>query len=279
MRVRWRASLLTAAVCCGAAAAPAAAVKPISKPRWVSKFLITEYYPAPEKWFVGRRDTMPGLSRKGRVDWLYSATGLSMEGDGVGTDGKRYHIDNLGKGGWIAANGKKASFGVGGDVAPAWRQSPSWRNKSGAMTFPLEAGGWSNGKPKKTIANRGITFATGPSRDLTYLRSVASDPRLVPLGSLVYLTEYATKSDENKGWMYAEDTGGAIKGRHLDVYRRPPADKSDTGQVLRNQRVFVVPVKDVPAYLESRDGAGAAANDGLPPVPRAILMRIAFGRW
>lgn len=279
MRVRWRASLLVAAVCSGAAATPAAAVKPISKPRWVSKFLITEYYPAPEQWFVGKRVTMPGLSRAGRVDWLYSATGLSMEGDGVGTDGKRYHIDGLGKGGWIAANGKKAQFGVGGDLAPAWRQAPSWRTKSGALTFPLEAGGWSNGQPKRAVANRGITFSTGPSRPLRYLRSVASDPRLVPLGSLVYLTEYATSNDANKGWMYAEDTGGAIVGRHLDVYRRPPATKDGGSQVLRNQRVFVVPAKDVDAYLQSRGGAGAASTDALPAVPQALLMRIAFGRW
>ncbi len=37
----------------------------------------------------------------------------------------------------------------------------------------------------------------------------------------------------------AQDTGGAIGGRHVDVYRPPPADPADTGANLTRERVFI----------------------------------------
>src|SRR5450631_3103722 len=71
-----------------------------AKGRWLSRVTITEYWPAPEAWFVGRLVPAPGLTGLHRIDWLYSATGVSMEGDGIGLDGQPYHIDALGNGGW-----------------------------------------------------------------------------------------------------------------------------------------------------------------------------------
>ncbi len=65
----------------------------------------------------------------------------------------------------------------------------------------------------------GISFAPGPSRPLSYLRSVAVDPRTIPEGSHIYIPAYASV---NGGWFEADDTGGAIIGRHIDVFRPPP---------------------------------------------------------
>jgi hypothetical protein len=59
-------------------AAPSGGAKspfPISKARWLGTVQITEYYPAPERWFVGRKVAAPGLAGKHRVDWLYSSAG------------------------------------------------------------------------------------------------------------------------------------------------------------------------------------------------------------
>jgi hypothetical protein len=80
-------------------------------------------------------------------------------------------------------------------------------------------------------------FAPGPSRPLGFYRSVAVDPSFIPLGSRIFIPAYRKI---NGGWFQAEDTGGAIIGAHLDVFRPPPASFSDLGGLLRGQRVYVV---------------------------------------
>lgn len=259
---------------CALSAVPASALKPVGKPGWLTKFVTTEYYPAPEKWFVGARVDAPGLARKARVDWLYSARGLSMEGDGIGTDGKLYHIADVGPGGWVTETGKRARFGVGGAWSPFWRSSGFWKARGGKVTFPLLDGGWFAGEGKRYVPPAGITFAPGASRPLVFYRSVAVDPRLIPLGSLVYLPDYVGANGD--GWFRADDTGGAIKGRHIDVYRRPPADSSDQGGYAKDRRIFVVPQKDVARYAATHGAAKTAAVSGRPPVPRSLLRRPAL---
>lgn len=235
-------ALAAVLVACGAslaiAAAPAVS-KPIKKPRTLRNVLVTEYFPVPEQWFVGKKVAAPGLRGKHRVDWLYSARGVSMEGDGIGSDGRRYHIDGLGDQGWVTASGKRTRPGRHGWSAgsPFWRDV-GWRNRRGRVTFPLATGGWYAGQPRRTRSTGGITFAEGPSRPLRFYRSVAVDPNLIPLGSRVYIPAYSHTS--GGGWFRADDVGGAIQGRHLDVYRPPPADPGG-GQAIRGQTVRVVP--------------------------------------
>jgi 3D (Asp-Asp-Asp) domain-containing protein len=212
---------------------------------WLRRVTVTEYWPAPESWFVGRLVRAPGLPGRHRIDWLYSATGLSMEGDGIGLDGKQYHIANLGQGGWLTASGGSGvKFGVGSG-APFWRTGGFWRSASNALTFPLASGGWSSGVGAKYVAPpAGISFAPGPSRPLSYLRSVAVDPRLIPFGSHIFIPAYA---DVNGGWFEADDTGGAIIGRHIDVFRPPPANPNDQGNFATGQQVYIVaPGKPIP---------------------------------
>ena len=67
---------------------------------------------------------------------------------------------------------------------------------------------------------------------------MAVDPRLIPLGSRVYVPAYRRISG---GWFLAQDTGGAIIGRHLDVYRPPTAERFGAGRLLLHQRVYVIP--------------------------------------
>ena len=206
--------------------------------KWLGGFELTEYYPALESWFTGRPVSAPGLSGSHRIDWLYSARGLSMEGDGIGLDGRQYHIDNVGSGGWLTATGGNgAKFGVGAD-APFWRTGGFWRNDSGQLTFPLANGNWSNGVGLRYVQPpAGISFAPGPSRPLSYLRSVAVDPRTIPEGSHIYIPAYASV---NGGWFQADDTGGAIVGRHIDIFRPPPANPADQGNFATGQRVYIV---------------------------------------
>ncbi|HUO69917.1 MAG TPA: 3D domain-containing protein [Solirubrobacteraceae bacterium] len=206
---------------------------------WLRGVTITEYWPAPESWFVGRLVSAPGLSGTHRIDWLYSAMGVSMEGEGIGLDGRMYHIDALGNGGWITATGAITSPSDGWSSGPPyWRQGGYWRNRKGGVTFPLEQGGWSAGPGRKYVRLRGVTFAAGASQPLRFYESIAVDPSVIPLGSRVYIPAY--KNDGYGGWFVAQDTGGAIAGNHIDVYRNPPASPNQSGRYLTAQRAYVI---------------------------------------
>lgn len=268
-RVAPTAALAVLALAATAAVPAPAHAKPLTKPTWLSKVRITEYFPAPERWFVGARVSTPGLDRRSRIDWLYSARGISMQGEGIGTDGRKYHIDSVGSSGWITERGRRARFGVGGIFAPFWRAGGFWRNRSGKVTFPLDGGGWYAGIGKRYLPPAGITFAKGAARRLRPYRSLAVDPLLIPLGSLVYVPAYRPLNGD--GWFRAEDTGGAIKGRHLDVYRRPPRSPADTGRYLKGRRIFVVPKEDIDAYVRGARASAAQHAGGRPPVPRRLL--------
>jgi len=206
---------------------------------WMSKVTITEYWPAPESWFVGRRVRAPGLRGRHRVDWLYSARGVSMEGDGLGLDGRMYHLDQPGRGSWVTLAGASTSPSSGWAAGPPyWRAGGYWTIRTGAVTFPLEQGGWSRGTGLRYVPLKGVTFAAGPSLPLRFYQSIAVDPAVIPLGSRVYIPAY--KHDGHGGWFIAQDTGGAVNGNHVDVYRRPPRSAVSSGNYLTNQRIYVI---------------------------------------
>jgi 3D (Asp-Asp-Asp) domain-containing protein len=181
------------------------------------------------------------LSGKHRVDWLYSARGLTMEGDGIGLDGRHYHLASPGGGSWVNRAGVPT---FPGRCASRWSRgrpywfSGGWRNRRGAVTFPLEQGGWSNGHAVARLPYNGVTFARGSTLVLRPYRTLAVDPRLIPRGSRVYIPAYRTVTG---GWFVAEDTGGAIIGRHVDVYRRPTRINNGGGRYLHSEPIYVVP--------------------------------------
>jgi 3D (Asp-Asp-Asp) domain-containing protein len=211
-----------------------------SKGSWLRGVMVTEYWPVPESWFVGQLVTVPGLPGKHRIDWLYSALGVSMQGEGIGLDGQLYHIASPGNAGWVTSTGKATSPGPGGwsGGSPYWRAGGYWRNRSDQVTYPLQVGGWSNRPGVKYVPLRGVTFAVGASLPLKYYQSIAVDPNVIPLGSRVYIPAY--RDDGHDGWFVAQDTGGAIIGRHVDVYRTPPAAPTDPGLDLTDQRIYVI---------------------------------------
>lgn len=239
------AATFVAAACCLALALPASGSGGPGAPtrhsggHWIKGVTVTEYWPAPESWFVGRLVRAPGLPGLHRIDWLYSASGLSMEGDGIGLDGQTYHIDQLGNGGWVNAAGRPTSPRRGWSAGPPyWRDGGFWRNGRRAVTFPLAVGGWSDGRGRRYVPLPRVSFAAGPSLPLRYYQSIAVDPRVIPLGSRVYVPAY--RNDGHGGWFIAQDTGGAIQGRHIDVYRNPPASPVGGGRDLTAQRIYVI---------------------------------------
>ena len=220
---------------------PSRHVVPVTRPTWLSSVIVTEYYPAPERWFVGRRVAAPGLPGRHSVDWLYGAHGLPMEGEGIGRDGRLYHFAGPYGSPWVNRAGTRTSPCWNGEWTngrPAWL-GLGWRNGRGEVTFPLSAGGWSNGRATRVVSPATQPrFLPGPSRTLVYWKSAAVDPELIPLGSSLFVPAYcATPAN---GWLVARDTGGAIIARHIDVFRAPPRERFE-GQLLRGQRIFVVP--------------------------------------
>lgn len=212
----------------------------ITHRRWLTGVTITEYYPAPERWFGGRRVVAPGLPGRHAVDWLYSARGLAMEGDGVDLSGRPVHIAALGSTGWVNFGGHSTvpvCLGKWSDGFPVWLKG-GWRNRRGEVTYPLAGGGWANGPGRGVLDYGGVTFAQGDSLPLTYYHSIAVDPGLIPLGSRVFIPAYRGLGG---GWFMAQDTGGAIRGRHVDVYRPAPASPDDLGRYMVRQRILVIP--------------------------------------
>ena len=78
----------------------------------------------------------------------------------------------------------------------------------------------------------GNKTATGtyPRRDPNGISTIAVDPRVIPLGSLVYIDGY--------GYARAEDTGGAIKGNIIDVFVGSHSEALSWGR--RTVTVYIV---------------------------------------
>jgi 3D (Asp-Asp-Asp) domain-containing protein len=209
--------------------------------RWLSGVILTEYYPAPERWFSGRLVPTPGMTGRHHVDWLYSAHGLSMEGDGLDRAGRLAHIQSLGSVGWVNAAGTPTvppHCGIRWSHGPPEWRAGGWRNRDGQVTYPLQTGDWSRGRGHWVGAYGGATFASGPSLPVRFYHSVAVDPRLIPEGSRIFIPTYRPI---NGGWFVAQDTGGAIIGRHIDVYVPPPAQQFASGRLSLGARVYVIP--------------------------------------
>ena len=212
----------------------------IARPGWVSGAIVTEYYAIRESWFTGKLVTAPGLSGRHRVDWLYAVHGVAMNGEGLGLDGRYYHFAGPYSVGWVNSAGGSTTpcwNGVWTGGHPVWLDF-GWRTRGGEVTYPLAAGGWSKGVGHLVGAYGGATFEPGSSLALRYYHSVAVDPRLIPRGSRIYIPAYRNVSG---GWFVAQDTGGAIIGRHIDVYRPPTPRAFGKGRLLLQARVYVIP--------------------------------------
>ena len=74
--------------------------------------------------------------------------------------------------------------------------------------------------------------ATGamPKRNPSGISTIAVDPSIIPLGSKVYVSGY--------GYAIAEDTGGAIKNRRIDVYMNSENEAFSWG--VKNVDVYII---------------------------------------
>lgn len=92
-----------------------------------------------------------------------------------------------------------------------------------AYTAGAESTGKTPSHPEYGITFSGVRAEEG--------RTVAVDPKVIPLGSTVYI--------EGVGIRKAEDTGSAIKGAKIDVFMNDVGEARTFG-VKRNVKVFVL---------------------------------------
>lgn len=78
----------------------------------------------------------------------------------------------------------------------------------------------------------GAKWFDGKTASMTKVRwgVVAVDPRVIPLGSKIYI--------ENMGWFSAEDTGGKVKGNKIDIFY--PTRKQAINFGKKRLKVFIL---------------------------------------
>jgi 3D (Asp-Asp-Asp) domain-containing protein len=73
------------------------------------------------------------------------------------------------------------------------------------------------------------------------LGTIAVDPSIVPLGSTVYITGYKAPGLPPQGMMAkATDTGGSIKGNHIDIFM-PGSPKQSLDFGSQDVKIYVLP--------------------------------------
>lgn len=109
-------------------------------------------------------------------------------------------------------------------LVPAFEGVHGQRVKATAYTAGLESTGKRPGHPQY-----GITFSGTKAREG---RTIAVDPNLIPLGSLVFVKEL-------HDYRVAEDIGGAVRGSHIDLYMEDLSEAVRWG--IRRVRIQVFP--------------------------------------
>lgn len=135
----------------------------------------------------------------------------------------------------IGNDGKYVKYVSGGG---GWMWNYQWLNNCNSAVFAHVSG---------------VTGASGKTLIENY--SIAVDPTLIPLGWYVWI-------DSEQGWYRADDTGGAIKGKHIDIYMGATGAKPKLG----NSKVFVTQTAHAKGDVGPWSGGGAlTAPSGLWP--------------
>ena len=82
--------------------------------------------------------------------------------------------------------------------------------------------------PCKKCCGKHANGITATGRDASKA-GIAVDRSIIPLGARVDVPGYARGANENGSWILADDTGGAIKGRRIDVRFEKHSDALEWG--------------------------------------------------
>ncbi len=118
-----------------------------------------------------------------------------------------------------------------GKAVPTKRYTVSKRN------YRLTSrGGYLNFITMRATAYTASRYARTASGERVSLGVVAVDPRVIPLGTKLYIQSLDGSIDY--GYAIASDTGGAIKNRKIDLFFNTYSDCTKFG--VRNVRVYIL---------------------------------------
>ncbi|AYD39133.1 DUF348 domain-containing protein [Clostridium fermenticellae] len=125
---------------------------------------------------------------------------------------------------------KIIAVGTLGAYTPSRGGKILYRNAVSMRATGYSAGYESTGKSPGD-SDFGITASgTVARRSINGYSSVAVDPRIIPLGTKLYVEGY--------GYAIAEDTGGAIKGNRVDLFFDSASEANVWG--VRNVNVYII---------------------------------------
>lgn len=151
-----------------------------------TQFQVTHYQIAIESDFDGSFVTANGIEGTYREDFLYSATGVCMQGTGQTLAETFIRYDHGGY--WVNCDGERTD-------PPDWENGPPyWIGNPEDVWFAPDGGG---------ACGRGVTPGT----------SVAADLSVLPCGTDIFI--------DGIGLRRIDDTGPAIVGYHIDVLVPP----------------------------------------------------------
>lgn len=117
-----------------------------------------------------------------------------------------------------------------------------------AYNLDRQSTGKTPGDPGYGVTASGTSAATG--------RTVAVDPHVIPYGALLYI--------DGIGWRIAEDTGGAIHGKHIDVLVDNRRDAIQFG-VVRHRMVEIFTASSPALNVPIRYHLTASGNPRFEP--------------
>src|SRR5690606_12858134 len=136
--------------------------------------------------------------------------------------------------------GQKLSIPVSDESATTWLEGSSAIKDVFYATLTAYTAGYESTGKTPSHPQYGITASGAKVKEN---QTIAVDPKVIPLGSLVYI--------DGIGIRKAEDTGSAIKGHKIDVYI-PDLDEALEFGVKKNVKVYVLaPEKKNDVFIAS----------------------------
>jgi len=193
------------------------------KPVLIRNVYATGYYCVYNSQIEGSQTINETISNDNytlKASFLFGGRGIAMQGSGrTGPAGD--YIKYTGGGGFfVRLTGPSAGRNLDG----LWIENPDVVRQRYARIGITDFTGFGNlalRYPQKAKFCKTSSFIGSSGHTLTAWKSISIDPDFIPLGQVIeinFKNENNSLNAESQGNFVAEDTGSAIKGKHIEIY-------------------------------------------------------------